>query len=96
MFVCIDTGLGSNLSKHVFYILEMVVPVSNREMVILLLIVTGKFAAYFILLSLTSMILSAHHSHSESEEESMLLSGLSESCWSLSSGSVLVVLGVHV
>ena len=73
---------------------EMVAPVSNREMVLMWLIAIGKFAAYFILLNLTSIILSAHDSLSKSEEESMLLSGLLESCGSLSSGSDLVVLGV--
>ena len=72
----------------------MVAPVSNREMVLLLLSVTGKFAAYFKLLRLTSIISLAYDSHSESEEESMLLTRLSESCGSLSSGSGLVVLGV--
>ena len=51
----------------------MVASVSNREMVVLLLIVTEKFAAYLILLNLTSIILSAPDSHSESEEDSMLL-----------------------
>ena len=42
------------------------------------------------------MILSAHNSHSESEEESLILSRLLESCGSLSFGSVLMVLGLHV
>ena len=71
---------------------EMVAPVSNREMVLLLLIVTGKFAVFFILLYLTSIISSAHDSHSESDEESRLLSGLLESCGPLmSSGSDFVV-----
>ena len=55
---------------------EMMAPVSNRERVLLLLIVTGKFAAYFILLNLTSMIPLACASQSESDEESVLLSGL--------------------
>ena len=94
--MCTNAGLGSNLSKHAFDIQEMMGPVSNREMVLLLLIVMGKFAAYFILLNLTSMISSGHDSHYESEEESMFLSSLSESCGSLSLGSVLVVLGVYV
>ena len=85
------------MSKHAFDMQEMVAPVSNREMVLLLLIVTGKFAAYFLLLNLTSIILSAHDSHSESEEESQLLSGLSESCGSLiSSGSDFMFLDVHI
>ena len=76
---------------------EMVAPVSNREMVLLLLIVTGKFAAYFILVNLTSIISSAYDSHSEADEESRLLSGLSKSWGSLiSSGSVFVVSDAHV
>ena len=76
---------------------EMVAPVSNREMVLMLLIVTGKFAAYFILLNLTSIISSADDSHTESDEESSLLSRLSESRGSLiSSGSGLVFLDAHV
>ena len=62
---------------------EMVAPVSNREMVLFLLIVTGKFAAYFILPNLTSIISSACDSHSESEEESRLLSGLLGVMWIL-------------
>ena len=50
--------------------------------------VTGKLVAYFMLLSVTSIILSVHDSHSESDEESKLLSGLSDSWLSLvSSGS---------
>ena len=66
-------------------------------MVLFLLIVTGKFAAYFILLNLTSIISSACDSPSESDEESRLLSGLSES-WGplISSGSDFVFLDVHV
>ena len=72
---------------------EMVVPVSNRKMVLLLLTVTQKFAAYFIFLNLTSIILLAHASHFESDEESRLLSGLSESRGSLMSlGSDFVFL----
>ena len=71
---------------------EMVASVSNREIVLLLLIVTGKFEAYFMLLNLTSIISSAHESYSESEEESMLLSRLSEPWGSLSSGSDVVFL----
>ena len=78
VFVCTNVGLGCSLSKHAFDIQEIVTPVSNREMVLFLFIVTGKFASYFILLNLTSIILSALDSHSESHEESRLLSGLSE------------------
>ena len=54
--VCGDVGLGSILSKHVFDIQEMAEPVSNKNIVLLLLIVTGKFAAYFVLLTLYSII----------------------------------------
>ena len=71
--------MGCNLSKHDFDTQEIVGPVSNREMVLLLSVVTEKFAAFFILLNLISIISSAHDSHSESEEESMLLSRLLES-----------------
>ena len=80
LYVCVSTnaGLCCNLSKHAFDMQEMIGPVLNREMVLLLLIVTGKFAVCFILPHLTSMILSAHYNHSESDEESRLLSGLSE------------------
>ena len=77
--------------KTCFDIQEMVAPVSNREMVVLLLIGTGKFPTYFILLNLTSIISSAHDGHSEHEEESMLPSRLLVSYGSLSSGSDLVV-----
>ena len=99
LYVCVWTnaGLGCSLSKHAFDMQEMVAPVSNREMVLLLLIVTGKFAAYFMFLNLTLIILSACDSQSESEEESRLLSGLLESWGSLMfSGSDLVVLDVCV
>ena len=89
-------GLVVICQKILFDIQEMIAPVSNREMVLLSLIVTGKFVAHFILLNLTSIISSAHNSHSGSEEESMLLSGLWESCGYLSSGSDLLVLGAHV
>ena len=82
--------------KHAFDIQEIVAPVSNREMVLFLLIVTGNFAEYFILPNLTSIISSAHDSHSESGEVSRLLSGLIESCGSvISSGSDFVFLDAH-
>ena len=75
----------------------MVTPVLNREMVLFLLIVTGKFAAHFILFSLTSIISSAHDIHSKSDEESRLLSGLLEPWGSLtSSGSDFVFLDANV
>ena len=52
---------------------------------------------YFMLLNLTSIVLSVDNSHSESYEESRLLSELSESWGSLiSSGSDFVFLDVHV
>ena len=66
-----------SLSKHAFDMQEMVAPVSNKDMVLFLLIVTGKSAAYFVLLNLTSIISSACASHSESEEELSILSELS-------------------
>ena len=65
--VCINVGFGPSFSKHAYDIQEMVVPVSNKGMVLFLLIVTGKFAAYFILLIFTSISLSVHDNHSESK-----------------------------
>ena len=70
---------GCSLLKHAFDIHEIVAPVSDRDIVLFLLIVTGKFMAYFMLPHLTLMILSVHDSHAESDEESRLLSGLLES-----------------
>ena len=52
--VCTNAGLSWSLLKHSFYIQEIVAPVSNREIVLFLLTVTGKFTAYLTLLSLTS------------------------------------------
>ena len=73
----------------------MVAPVSNKEIVLFLLIVTGKLTAYFVLLNLTSIILFSLDSHSESEEESSMLSELSESwCSLLISGSDCLSHGV--
>ena len=43
-----NAGLGPNVSKHAFDIQEMVAPVSNSDMVLFFLIVTGKFVAYVI------------------------------------------------
>ena len=95
--VCISVGLGSSLSEHAFDIQEMVAPVSNKDMVLFLLTVTGKFAAYFISLNLTSIILSTHDSHFECKEESSILSELSESwCSLLFLGSDGVLLDVCV
>ena len=76
IFVCTKCGLGCSLLKHNLDIHEIVAPVSNRDIVMFLLMVTGKFMAYFILLSVTSIISSVHDSHSESDEESKFLSGL--------------------
>ena len=90
-------GIGCSLSKHAIDMQEIVAPIPNREMVSFSLIVTGKFTAFVMLLNLTSMILSAHDSHSETDKESKLLSGLSESWGSLiSSGSDFVFLDAHV
>ena len=97
IFVCTNFGLGCILSKHALGIHEIVVPVSNRDIVLFLLIVRGKFTAYFMMLNLTLIISSVCNSHSESDEELKLLSGLWESWWSLvSSGSDFVFLDVHV
>ena len=41
VYVCINVSLASSLSKHTFDIQEMVVPVSNKDMVLFLLISTG-------------------------------------------------------
>ena len=79
MFVCTNVGLCYSLSKHAFDTQEIDAPVSNRDVVLFLLNITGKFVAYFMLLSFTSIISSVSDSHSESDEESRLLSGLSES-----------------
>ena len=95
VFVCTNFGLGCSLLKYALNIHEIVVPVSNRHIVLFLLIVTGKFMTYFMLLSLTLIILSVHDSHSESDEGSKLLSGMSESWGFLgSAGSDFVLLGV--
>ena len=83
--------------KHAFDRHEMVAPVSSRDVVLFLFIVTGKFVEYFMLLNLASVTSSVHDSHSESDEELRLLSGLSESWGSLISlGSDFVFLDVHV
>ena len=95
--MCFNVSLGSSLSKHAFDIQEMVAPVLNKDMVLFLLIVAGKFVAYFVLLNLTSIILSAYDSHSESEEVLSILSELYES-WSslIFLGSDGVLLDVHI
>ena len=76
-------GLGCSLLKHDLDINKIVALVSNRDTVLFLLMVSGKFVAYFILLNLASIISSVHDTHSESDEESKLLLGLTESWWSL-------------
>ena len=59
--------------------------------------VTGQFAAYLILLMVTSVPLPVHDSYSESDEESKLLLGLSELWWSfLSAVSDFVLLRIQV
>ena len=95
--VCVNVGLGSSLSKHLFDIQEIVAPVSNKDIVLLLLTVTGKFAAYFVLLNLTSIISFSFDRHSKSKEELTMLLELSESwCSLLLSGSERVLLDVCV
>ena len=97
IFVCTNVDLCHNLSKHVFDIHETVVPVSNIYIVLFLLIDTGKFVAYFMLLNLISIISLVCDNHSESDEESRLLLRLLQSWWSLvPSCSDFVVLDVHV
>ena len=97
IFVCSSVGLGYSLLKHALDIHEIVAPVSNRDIVLLSSIVTGKFVAFFMLLDLTLIILLVCDNHSESDEESRLLSGLLE-LWgpSISSGSDFVFLDVSV
>ena len=95
LYVClvINRGLGSSLSKHVFGIQETVAPVSNEDTICLLLILTGKLAAYLLSLSLTPIILCSQDSHSESEAESAVLFELSTSVLSgMSSVSVVMCL----
>ena len=94
--VCVNVGLGSSLSKHVSDIQEIIVPVSNKD-IVLLLTVIRKGAVYFVLFNLTSIILFSFDSHSESKEESSMLSELSESwCSLLVSGSERVLLDISV
>ena len=83
VYVCVNVGFGSSLSKHVFDIQEMVAPVSNKDMILLLVTVTGKFATYFVVLNFTSLISFSFVSHSESKEESSMLLWVSESWFSL-------------
>ena len=71
------------MSKHTFDKQEMVVPVSNKDTVLVLSIVTGKFVAYFVLLNLTLIISFSFDIHSKSKEELRMLSELSESWCSL-------------
>ena len=74
--VAVNRSLRSSLPKHAFDMQEIVAPVSKKDTVWLLLILTGKLAAYLVSLSLTWLF---HFSHSESETESMILSELSTS-----------------
>ena len=58
---------------------------------------TEKFAAYFMLLMVTSISLSVFDSHSKSDEEPKLLLGLSKPWWSIvSSISDFVPLSIQV
>ena len=92
VFILTTSGWGCSLSKH-----EIVAPVSNTDTVLLQLMFTRKFVAYFILVMVTLIISSVHDSHSESDEESKLLLGLSESWWSsVSSVSDFVPLSIWV
>ena len=76
VFVCTNFGFGCSLSKHALDIHEIVAPVSNRGIVLFLLIAMGKLVAYFMLLTVTSIVSSVYDSHSESDVDSKLLSGL--------------------
>ena len=53
MYVSVSVVMGSNLSKHAFDMQEIVAPVLNKDIVQLLVIVTGKLAAYLVSLNLT-------------------------------------------
>ena len=79
IYVNDSVGLGSSFSKHAFDIKEMVMHMSNKDTVLLLLILTRKCVAYFVLLNLISIILFSHDSHSKSDKELSMLSELSES-----------------
>ena len=95
--ICTNTGLGSSLSKHAFWHTGNGSSNVEQRFGVIFVNLTGKFVAYLILLNLTSIIWSVCDSHSESEEESGILSGLSESRFSLiSSGSDIVLLDAHV
>ena len=75
----------------------MVAPVSNKDIVLLLLTMTRKCAANFVLLNLTLIILFSFAFHFESKEEFSMLSELSESwCSLLILGSEKVSLDVCV
>ena len=69
LYVSFSVGLGFSLSKDASDIQEIVAPVSNKGIVLLLLIVAVKVVAYFVLLNLTSIISFSYDSHSESKEE---------------------------
>ena len=70
-------GLGSNLSKHTFYMQGTVAPISIKDTIWLLLTLTGKLAAYLLSLSLTYIISCSLDSHLESKAGSVVLSELS-------------------
>ena len=53
--VCVGVHLGSSLSKHAFDIQE-IVPVANKDIVLLLLTVTGNIVVYFVLLKFNNFI----------------------------------------
>ena len=46
--VCNSVGLGFSFSKHTFDTQEVIAPVPNNDMVLILLIKLGNFAAYFV------------------------------------------------
>ena len=76
---------------------DFVVPISNKDTVSLLLILTGKLAAYLLSLSFTFIILYSCDSRLESEAESKMQSELSMSVFTgLLSGSVVTCWGVQV
>ena len=92
----INWGLGFNLSKHAFNMQKITAHVLNKDTAWLLLTLTGKLAAYLLLLSLTSIILCSLDSHLECEAEFAVLSELSISVLSgVSSILVGVCLGVQ-
>ena len=76
-------GWGWSLLKHDLDKHEIVAPVSNKDIALLSVMVTGKFATYFMLLMVTLTTSPVNASHSELDGILKLLLGLSELGWLL-------------